>query len=104
MRGSLPNLVLLVSISSPPPIHLSLTEWRVLRLTIAGCNRRQIAMLLDQTMKTIEQCQADLKRKAAVATLGGLARWVRRNGLCPCDDRLSPIEQARLDRFERPKS
>jgi len=102
MGGSLPNLVLLVTISSPARVKLSPLEWRVLRLVTLGCNRRQIAGLLDQTVEAVGRCQVDLKRKAQATTLRALARWARQMAICPPDDRLSTLERARLCSFEQP--
>jgi DNA-binding CsgD family transcriptional regulator len=92
----MPNLVVLLCVSTPPAPELSILERRVLRLVALGCSRRQIAALVNEATHRVALCQADLKRKAAVATLHDLRHWARATHLCRPGDRLSDLEQARL--------
>jgi len=104
MGGSLPHLVLLVSVLAVRSSDMSLFERRVLRLVALGCNRRQIAALVDQPIDAVRQCQVELKQKTGAATLRRLARWARRQRLVLPDDRLTALERARLERSRGGKS
>ena len=100
MSGSLTNLVVLASVSPAYRPCLTLLERRVLRLVALGHNRREIAVLLDQTVDVVEKCQAKLKRKADVTTLRELAHWAWDHHIVPPDDRLSQLERAQMAAVE----
>jgi len=86
----------LVSVSRRRCPALRLLDRRILRLVALGCNRREIAALLERPVETVAKRQAFMKRKAKVATLRELVCWARRNGLFSPSDRLGNHEQARL--------